>query len=553
MNAVVKKSSDGTAIPIAATINPILKDGEFHGWVMSFRDIRERQQFEKDILEARWIAEKANQAKSEFLAHVSHEIRTPMMGILGMAEVALDGNIPEEEREHIELVHKSAENLLGIINDILDLSKIESGQLTITPIAFSLHSLIKEVTKVFEIRCQQKNINLHLDIDTSIPEWIFGDDSRIRQVLINLLGNAIKFTEEGHIHLKIRKKFGNTMEIQIIDSGIGIPEDKIGDIFEAFRQADSFIERQYGGTGLGLTICKKIVNKMGGNIQVQSTVGKGSNFSFTLPYEVPSSELIHAAHKEMDEYHSIKKLKILLAEDNIVNQKFFQIVMKNAGHFLMIAENGEEAVKLADSHKNFDIIFMDIQMPKMNGFQATEELRKKGFTCPIVGLSAHAMEGFKNEVLQRGFTDFLSKPISGKSLLKYINKTFNFNNTEELKEDDEFKTFSSKDLEKNFGWTSEEFFQFLVMMDSQLTQSILEIHNGILANNAEAAHKSLHALKGTLGVIQAKEAHQICKEMDDAAKIGNIEVAKELFPQFEKIIQQIQKESQEFLHRGEKP
>jgi len=387
-------------------------------------DLTSRIHMENELLKAKETAEQNARAKDIFLANMSHEIRTPMNAIMGFANLLKYTSLTEEQLEYSQSIGMASENLLGIINDILDLSKIESGHLAIEEIRFSLNDLIKNVKAVQQQKASEKGLNLEVVVDAAVPNFMMGDPTRLNQILLNLVSNALKFTEKGSVKVLVELKEETETEHMVLfsvtDTGIGISEDKLASIFERFTQADTDTTRKYGGTGLGLSISKLLIELQKGSISVESRLNEGSTFHFTLPFRKSMQQVTAQVEIKPIQPISTSRLKVLLVEDNVLNQRLATRVLENLGFEPHLAENGKVAIaKVAQNAYN--VILMDLQMPEMDGYQTTQFIRQElKSTVPIIAMTAHSLVGERDKCITVGMDDYLPKPFIPADLFSKI-------------------------------------------------------------------------------------------------------------------------------------
>ncbi len=406
-------------------------------YIVIFRDITERKKQEAAIIEEKEKAEKASQAKAEFLSTMSHEIRTPMNSIVGITNILIGDETDPEKLKLLDTLKFSSEHLLVLINDILDFSKIEAGKVEFENIDFNLRRTVRNIVEACKFKGDEKNIEVKFDWDEKLSNHVKGDPSRLAQILTNLIGNAVKFTEKGSVTTKVtlleEKEVSNVIRFEVIDTGIGIQKEKQSMIFESFSQTDSYTTRKYGGTGLGLAITKRLIELQHSKVQLESEYGKGSNFFFDLEMDKSLEKTNEQEERGVDpsllDEKQLAGLSILLVEDNPLNQFVANKFLDKWKCDVEVAENGFQAIEHIEK-KEFDIVLMDLQMPEKNGFEATAEIRSSGQAykdIPIIALTASAFMEEKNRALEAGMNDFISKPFNPKELHEKISKNIRVN------------------------------------------------------------------------------------------------------------------------------
>ena len=491
-------------------------------------DITERVRYEEALIEAKKIAEDAKKLQEQFLANMSHEIRTPMNGIQGMTDLLLETKLDDEQKDFAKTIKRSSDNLLVIINDILDFSKIQAGKLTIEKIDFRLSEVVDNVKAIFKFRAQERGIRLRFSIDDNMPSLINGDPYRLNQILVNLVGNSLKFTHEGHVdlHVSLQKKTTNEsfLNFVISDTGIGIEKDKLDRIFESFTQASAETSRKYGGTGLGLAITKQLLELQGGNITVESKINTGTTFRFSIPCKNPevNAPQNQVRKETINKQTLLHGKKFLVAEDNEVNQKVIRHVLQKAGGHVEIANNGLEAVELLEKDNNYDLIIMDLQMPEMDGYAATQHIRNVlNLSIPIVAMTASALKGEKLKCLEIGMSDYLSKPFDFNFLYKRLGILLG------QSENSKKLTMSNEPL------SNQKLFDLSILEEMDDNEYISEIINIYLKNCpgelAELRHacvakqydfvfKMAHKIKGSTSLLKSDNLLRVLGKMEEFAK-----------------------------------
>ncbi len=489
---------------------------------------------ENNVIELEHAINKAEEAakfKDRFFANMSHEIRTPMNAILGFSHILLASPLQQKEREQVIKIENAAKTLLQIINNILDFSKIEAGKLSLESTKFTLESVIHYVSTIIDIKATHKHISTLYNIDKTIPQYLIGDPTRLGQILLNLMDNAVKFTHEGNVvlHVKLLEKKHHrcTLTFDVIDHGIGIDEAKKETLFESFVQADSSTTREYGGSGLGLSITKYLVELMDGSISIRSNATQGSTFSVRIPFEYLCHET--SSHKHTEETQiitgvSLPHSTVLLVEDNEINRDVVMGLLEDSGATIVDARNGLEALEIIDSRR-IDLILMDINLPIMDGFEVTRQIRQMGNNVPIIGLSANAHLKDINRALRVGMNSYIQKPIDIQKLYTTLvdsieGATLRYTSHQ----DDRFQCVTTHPLYTVSGFDvadALERMEYNVTLYDRVVHgfftlyhdAIEKLHNHLTDENYDAAYRLCHDIQGSSGNIGATELYRIAQEL----------------------------------------
>lgn len=473
------------------------------------------------------LAEEATSLQEQFLANMSHEIRTPMNGISGMTELLLETKLTEEQLDFASTIKRSSDSLLVIINDILDFSKIRAGKLTIEKIDFALGEVAENIKKIFQYRVGEKGLLFNFEIHEDVPLGLNGDPYRLNQILVNLAGNALKFTQKGSITIRVTLETRTPEEIvlsfAIADTGIGIPEDKLVEIFESFTQASLGTTRNYGGTGLGLAITKQLLELQKGTISVESKINEGSTFRFTMPYGLATTTNPSIfSGKDIKHYGSfLNDMKFLVAEDNEVNQKVMRHVLIKAGARVDVAGNGVEAIEFLKTNQDYSIIIMDLQMPQMDGYAATKYIRNiMHITTPIVAMTASVLKGEKEKCMSIGMNDYISKPFDFSFLYNRISHFLGFETVEYVAPGKEYQ-----DPDKLFDLSLIE-----EMDDNEYLTGVLsafltgtpvdlsQLQSEFAVGHFDEVYKIAHKLKTSVGLFRAKGLFGILTRIEESIR-----------------------------------